>query len=378
MNSEKRRKARRDRRERKRAEKRARRIKDCTFEAMTDMNALYRAQRDASRGVKWKASTQRYQARWLENIHRMKEALVNGEEVCMGFHEFDLVERGKARHISSVHFSERVPQKSLTQNVLIPAISPSLVAGNSANIKGRGIDYALKRIKADLTKHYRRYGIEGYILQIDYADYFASIRHDPVKDLISKHVDDPRVVTLAHHFVDVQGEIGLGLGSEPNQIEAVSLPNPIDHFIVECLGVEAYGRYMDDSYLIHRDKEHLHICLDLIRDRCAEIGIRLNEKKTHIVKLSRGFTFLKKRIYYGKSGKVVMRPCRDAITRARRIMKRHARLVKDGIMDYSDAYLSYQSRRGSLLNLDAHETLLSLDALFKELYRDIDKNDRLP
>ncbi len=255
MNSEERRAARRARREEERARKRAERSDGLTIESVADMNALYRAQREAARGVGWKASTQRYQIDWLLNINRMRRDLMTGRDFHRGFHEFDIVERGKRRHISSVHFSERVPQKSLTQNVLIPALRPSLIDRNAANIKGKGVSYSLNALKRDLVRHYAKHGKEGYILLVDFADYFASIDHGAVKSMIASSVDDPGARDLALRFVDVQGERGLGLGSEPNQIEAVSLPNPIDHFVTEMLGVEAYGRYMDDSYMIHGSKQ---------------------------------------------------------------------------------------------------------------------------
>lgn len=51
MNSEERRAARRARREEERARKRAERSDGLTLESVADMNALYRAQREAARGV---------------------------------------------------------------------------------------------------------------------------------------------------------------------------------------------------------------------------------------------------------------------------------------------------------------------------------------
>lgn len=84
---------------------------------------------------------------------------------------------------------------------------------------------------------------------------------------------------------------------------------------------EAYGRYMDDSYCIHQSKEYLNAVLACIEQKCTECGITINRRKTHIVKLSHGFTWLKKRISYGENGRIVMRPCRDSITRQRRLRR---------------------------------------------------------
>lgn len=68
-----------------------------------------------------------------------------------------------------------------------------------------------------------------------------------------------------------------------------------------------YARYMDDGCIISESKEKLEICLRELRRLCAEHGIRLNPKKTQIIKLTRGFTFVKVRFRYGANGKVVRR-----------------------------------------------------------------------
>lgn len=335
---------------------------------MADLNSLCKASKQAARGVMWKASTQRYMKSYLRNAVLSRRDLLEGRDICRGFIRFDLWERGKLRHISAVHFPERVVQKSLAQNALVPAIVPTLIAANSANIKGRGTDYALKLLKRHLADHWRRHGREGYILLGDFSDYFARIAHQPVKDQVASALLDPRVVALEHRLIDAQGDVGLGLGSEPNQICAVAHPNRIDHYVIEMLRPEAYGRYMDDFYLIHESKDYLQVCLLLIERKCAELGIDLNPRKTRVVKLTRGFTWLKKRIFYTETGRIVVKPCRDSITRERRKLKKMARMVADGIMTPEQVEQSYQSWRGGMKRLDAHRSVRAMDALYRSLF----------
>ena len=368
MNSEQRRAARRKRREEKRAQAKAERVKACTLETVADLNSLCKASKQAARGVMWKSSTQRYMRSYLRNAVLSRRDLLEGRDICRGFIRFDLWERGKLRHISAVHFPERVVQKSLSQNALVPAIVPTLIA---ANIKGRGTDYALKLLKRHLADHWRRHGREGYILLGDFSDYFARIAHEPVKRQVADALLDPRVVALEHRLIDAQGEVGLGLGSEPNQICAVAHPNRIDHYVAEMLRPEAYGRYMDDFYLIHESKEYLQVCLLLIGRKCAELGIELNPRKTRVVKLTRGFTWLKKRIFYTETGRIVVKPCRDSITRERRKLKKMARMVADGVMTPEQVEQSYQSWRGGMKRLDAHRSVLAMDALYRSLFENL-------
>lgn len=370
MNSDERRAARRKRREEERARRKAQRLNDISLEKVADLNALYKAAMQSGRGVSWKASIQRYQKDVLKNIVRARRDLLEGNELHQGFIHFDIRERGKVRHISSVHISERVPQKALTQEALIPATVPSLIPANSANIKDRGTDYAIALLKRQLVDHYRKHGSEGYILLIDFKDYFARIAHEPLKRQISSRLSDPRLIELEHHFIDVQGKVGLGLGSEPNQICAVAFPDPLDHYVTEMCGVECYGRYMDDSYCIHTSKEHLRLVAACVEIMCEDYGITLHPSKTRIVKLSRGFTFLKKRFFYAETGKVVVKPCRETVTRARRKLKAMRKMMDKGEITQEQVNQSYQSWRGSLVRLDAHRTLLSMDALYRKLFVD--------
>ena len=355
MNSEERRAARRKRREEKRAKAKAERVKACTLETVADLNSLCKASKQAARGVMWKASTQRYMKDYLRNAAMSRRDLLEGRDICRGFIRFDLWERGKLRHISAVHFPERVVQKSLSQNALVPAIVPTLIAANSANIKGRGTDYALKLLKRHLAGHWRRHGGEGYILLGDFSDYFARIAHQPVKDQVASALLDPRVVALEHRLIDAQGDVGLGLGSEPNQICAVAHPSRIDHYVTEI-------------YLIHESKDYLQVCLLLIERKCDELGIELNPRKTRVVKLTRGFTWLKKRIFYTGTGRIVVKPCRDSITRERRKLKKMARMVADGVMTPEQVEQSYQSWRGGMKRLDAHRSVRAMDALYRSLF----------
>lgn len=337
MKSEERRAARRARRDAKRAANRAKRIESCTLEEVADIDNLYRCARDCAHGVAWKSAVQRYLANILPNVLKTHADLMAGKDIRRGFVEFDIFERGKLRHITSVHYSERVVHKALNRYALAPAIWPTLAPGCTANIKGRGTDFAVSRLKQQLARHYQKHGAEGYVLLVDFSNFFGNIDHAATKRLIDRALDDERIKALMYAQVDSHGTRGLGLGSEPNQILAVALPSPVDHMLLRTPCVLASGRYMDDLYCIALDKADLRGVLADIRRECAKLGIVVNEKKTRIVKLTRGFTFLKKRFNYGETGKVIVRPCRSAVTRERRKLKKLAAFVERGEMTRDQA-----------------------------------------
>lgn len=383
MTSEERHEARYKRRKAKRDLKRKRVLeRHGNYYQVISRNALSRSARDAAKGVKHKASVQRFMLRRLTNVAAINKNLMYHRDIRKGFICFVLIERGKLRKIMSVHFSERVPQKSLNQNALIPVLTRSLIYDNGASQKRKGTGFTIKRLVTHLRRHYRKHGREGYILLIDFSDYFGSIDHAIAKQIIDKAFDDPGIIWLAHLFIDAYYEFnvkfkklpeeeahkGLGLGSEINQTLAITVPSPMDHFIKEVLRIEGYARYMDDSYLIHESKEYLEYCLTEIRRVCAELKITINEKKTGIVKLSHGFTFLKTKIYLTDTGKILRMPCHKAVVQERRKLKKQKKLVDEGVMTFADVRCSYSSWKGSMKHRNARKTVHSMDKLFDSLF----------
>lgn len=363
MTSEERRKARYERRKARREAKKP----IVTYEDVISLSALDKAADMASREVSWKASVQRYNLNRCINLYRTHRTLEKGGDVRKGFICFDITERGKLRHIQSVHFSERVVQKALCQQALKPVITRSLIYDNGASQEGKGTHFAMRRLKIHLLRHYRRYGREGGILLIDFKDYFGNIDHAKLKRIYEKAFEDGRIKKLAFSFIDAFDR-GLGLGSEISQISAIAYPSRIDHYIKEVLGIKGYGRFMDDSYLLHHDRKYLEDCLDILREYYREEGIVVNEKKTHILDLKHGIPYLKTRYYLTESGKVIMKACRDSITRERRKLKKQARLVNEGIMTFEQVRKSYISWKGSMGHRNAHRTVRSMDQLFNKLF----------
>ena len=377
MNSDERRKARRARRDAKRAANRAKRCAALTISNAARLDNIHEAARDAAKGVRWKASVQRYMIHSLRNSLYARRDLLAGNDIRKGFVRFHVIERGKDRAIAAPRFSERVIQKAVTRSVMAPAVWPTLTPGCAANMRGRGTDYALMRLKGQLAEHYRRHGAEGYVLLMDFSDYFGTIDHGTAFDLVRRTLTDPAAVEFMRLQIEANGRIGLGLGSEPNQALAVAIPSPLDHLGERWHGIEASGRYMDDSYFIALDKETLWRFLDAARALCSSLGITVNERKTRVVKLTRGFTFLKKRFRFTESGKIVVTPIPKSLARERRKLRTHARMVAEGSMTLEQAYVSYMSFRGSLerkrgdgrprFRMDVHWIVRDFDRLFVEL-----------
>jgi hypothetical protein len=343
------------------------------FSLVADADNLYQAYRKAKLGVSWKESVQRYSSHWSINILHTLEKLIAGEDISKGFVEFDLRERGKIRHIRSVHISERVVQKCLCDQVLVPILSKSLIYDNAASLKDKGIHFSLRRLIVHMTKFYRSNGFsnKGYALIIDFSKYFDSIRHDILLEKIAMYIKDAELLKLITRFITVFGDnISIGLGSQISQIGAIFYPSKeVDHFIKEKKGIKYYGRYMDDLYLIHKNREYLKECLRDIVAACEKIGIRVNLKKTKIVSLEHGITFLKGRYILNKNGHVIRLPCRSSTVCMNRKLHKFSKLLAEGRMDPIDIYRAYQSWRNTFRRrFDAFYRVEKMDYLYNKLF----------
>lgn len=345
MTSEERREARQKRRKAKRQSKLLEVNK--TYEEVLTYENLYLAYRKCLLGISWKPSAQKVKAQAPVYIYDIYKSLHSGKYRLSDYKEFDIHLRGKTRHIQSLDFKDRVVQKCISDNLLIPAITRSFIYDNGACMKDKGIVFSRNRLKEHLHTFVKD-GVDGYVLQFDFKKYFPSLDHNIIKALVRKYVLDQKILTMIDDFID-SFEEGLGLGSEWSYLFALMVGNELDHYIKEQLRCKYYGRYMDDGYLLCRDKETAKAYLDGMKIKCEELHLRLNMKKTHIVKLTRGFTFLKRKYRVTPSGAIIITPRAEAFTKEKRKLRKLEKLFIEGKITEQDVSQSYISWRSSLL-----------------------------
>lgn len=369
MTSEERKEARYQRRKAKRDKRREMRSRACgDYEDVFSFRHLYLSGKKCCKGVYWKSSTQRYIGNIITNTAKIHSDLMNDKFKHKGFHEFDITERGKKRHIKSVHITERVVQKCLSDYCVVPIYSASFIYDNSASLKGKGVDFALRRIICQLQRHYRKHGWNGGILLYDFSDYFGSAPHEPLFRESKRRLHDERIRGLKDSFVKDFGDIGLGLGSQISQTDALILPSSLDHYCKEELGIKGCGRYMDDGYSIHEDIEYLESCLPKIEAKCKSLGLTLNPKKTRIVPLKDGFKFLKTKFILTEKGEIVLKMNRESTTIMRRKLRAFKRWSDEGNFAMADVRSAYSSYQGHLRRGNSYRVLRKTNKHFKNLF----------
>lgn len=377
MNSQERHEARYQRRKARR-EQRAREAGGARFEEVMSFKNLCAAGKSCCNGARWKTSTINFETNLLGETQRTYDTLYSGTRVFKGFHSFSTVEHGKLRNIDALPIQERSIQKCLCENFLVPVYSRSFIYDNCASLKGRGMDFQLRRLKKHLLDHYRRYGTEGGIYQFDFKNYFGSLPHEEIKRRARKKIADDRLYALLCDFVDDFRLMktadktacrGVGLGSEVSQIIALDYASPIDHYVKDVRGIHGYGRYMDDGYIISNSLDELADIKRCLYTLAEDMGIAMSDRKNIITPFQHhSFTFLKMRVRLMENGKVVMKLSRKSIKSIRRKMDVFRRWLDEGRMEPEDVFQSYQSWRAHAKRCNSYDTLRALDERFVRMF----------
>lgn len=344
------------------------------MEELTDMRELNGCTMASTEESRWKEATQRYIANMLLRNLDLRTALLNGTYRESPTIRFTINERGHIRDINAPACVDRVIQKSVSRNVLIPAIRPHLIYDNYASLKDRGTHFARRRFMMMLRSYIRANGTDGYVVLGDISKYFDSVDHEVLKQQIAPLLKDQPadVIALIHQMIDSSSESdkGLNLGGEPPQILAVGYLGPIDTFVKVVKGVRYYGRYMDDFFVIGHNKNELKTLLTEIGEKVAGLRLNINFKKTHIVKLRHVFVWLQTKYVITETGAVKTIPTRGKLLRERRRLKAFRRLVDKGQMTTYEAWMAYKSWRGSVkTDYNAyHNALAKMDQLFWQLF----------
>ena len=127
---------------------------------------------------------------------------------------------------------------------------------------------------------------------------------------------------------------------------------------------------MDDIYIIHHDLEYLKETLKGVYEQAGRLGLYINEKKTHICKLSSKFTYLQMRYQLTDTGKVIRRVKPETVTRERRKLKKYKKLLDSKEASYDNIKQSYKSWMGKYAPILSKKQRNNIKKLYYELFKE--------
>ena len=354
-----------------------------TIQEVVNWNTLYESLALCQRCKMWKDSMLAATI-WSDfNFITLMDQLYSGIIRISDFWHTIIFERGKERLLCSLKSLDRIEQKAINRNFLLPAFVPSIIRDNVASLEGRGMDDGLRRMTAHLQKAYHHYGTNFYISKADIHGYFDNIPHDHCLNMVASRTQDPilfgffeqlfkkyKYDTMIHNGECI--ERGIGLGGEVPQTFGILCLNEYDHICKEMLQIPYYIRYMDDIIMIHPDKGYLAYCLQYLEEYLAtKLGLHYNKDKTVILPAKEGVKFLKFHFYIEDNGHVWLRHDRKSVRREKRKLTRMAKMVSTGELSREDFMQSFMSYRGHIKRGNTHELVNYLDQLVDYLIDDV-------
>ena len=312
------------------------------FQKIIDFDNMYKAYRKSKSGKGFKKSSARFGVMALDGITTLIEQLKNKTYKVSEYTEFKVYEP-KERIIKTTSFKDKVVQHSLCDNVILPRLQNIFIQDNCAGQKGKGTLFGLDRLAEQMREFYKRYGFSGYILKCDISKFFYNISHEQLKDIVEYWFGyDQDVCWLINLFINSTDGKGIPLGNQINQGLALLYLDGMDKLIKCELGIEYYGRYMDDFYLIHSDKEYLKHCLKVISEYLKTLDLTLNGK-TQIFPFKNGVNYLGFHTYVADSGRIVRKLKNENKRNAVKKYLKMAKLVANGKLSKDKFDASYNA-----------------------------------
>lgn len=220
---------------------------------------LLAAFHSASRGKRGQKAVSAFEHRLEENLIRLQRELWSHSYQPGPYQNF-FIHEPKRRLISAAPFRDRVVHHALCR-IIEPCYERSFIADSYANRVGKGTHRALNRAQGFA----RRF---PFVLQCDLRQFFPSIDHAVLRNILSRKIDDRGILWLIDRIlVGGQGLLseqydivyfpgddelvinrprGLPIGNLTSQFWANVYLNPFDHFVKRGLQCKAYVRYVDD------------------------------------------------------------------------------------------------------------------------------------
>ena len=256
------------------------------------------------------------------NLERLHRELRDGEYVPQPVLRHLIPKAGqpgKFRPLGIPTIYDRVCQQALL-NRLEPIFEPVFDDANYGYRQGRSAHGALRKIWRELDE-----GRE-WVVDADLADFFGSVDHEKLLELVNQRVSDGRVLGLLRQMltagVVAEGrrlptEKGTPQGGVVSALLSNILLTPFD-WEMRHRGYRLTG-YADDWLVTCRTRGEAHTALDTATRILAKLGVTLHTGKTRIVHVRHGFEFLGYKIKQGR------RPLRLQATQIKSGVRRGAR-----------------------------------------------------
>jgi len=290
---------------------------------------LYRAYLDCRKRKRNTINALRFECDLEDNLWQLLEDLRRrsyepGASVCFA------VAKPVIREIFAADFRDRVIHHLFTR-AIESHCEKYFIYDSYACRTGKGALFGMRRLQKFIRRvqnlepkkysswHYLKADITGFFMHIDKKilrdlicqkiatipfsekikdelEWLAEkiIFHDPTKNYIPKgNRILLKIVPRQKSLFGVSENVGLPIGNLTSQFFANVYLNELDQFVKRRLGCKFYGRYVDDFFLINKDKDQLVRWKEEIENFLLEkLRLELNQKKCFVLPITFGIDFI--------------------------------------------------------------------------------------
>lgn len=258
-----------------------------------------------------------------------------------------IVTKPKPREIFAANFRDRIVHH-IIMNSIGHLFEEEFISNTFNCRKGKGVNYGVKQLHHDIQECSENYTQNCYVARFDLKGFFMTINktilNDKLREFIQERYNGDNKETILElvnivvshcpekdcyrkspkqmwnlipedkSLFNVGDNFGLPIGNLTSQIFANFYLNDLDHLLYERFNY--YGRYVDDFYIITKDKESLLQYIPVIRQFLIEtVGVILHPDKFYIQHYSKGCDFtgatVKGKLIY--TGNRTLRHCIEMI-----------------------------------------------------------------
>ncbi len=285
--------------------------------------AFFKAQ--ARKG--WKLNTLAFSLNWESNCFKLsQEILKRNYKIKSSLCFISLLPI--KREIFAGDFSDRIVHHYLFSQ-LYNYYEQRLINDCYSCRLSKGTSFGIKRASLFLRAVSDNYTKTAYVLKLDISGYFMDINRNLlyrinqklIKELFKDNEPEKNLTLYLLRKIifnqptlncklrakreDWQGlpknkslfyakdHCGLPIGNLTSQLFGNIYLNNFDHFVKEKLKVKYYGRYVDDMFFMHRDKEFLKKIIPQISDYLEKkLELKIHPQKIYLQEIKRGLPFL--------------------------------------------------------------------------------------
>ena len=242
-----------------------------------------------------------------------------GKSMCF------VVTRPRYREVFAAAFEDRIVHHWIA--LRLEPLFEQIFSPRTFNCrKGKGQLYGINMLREDVRQCSVNYTQDCYIMKLDLQGFFMSINKKMLADMVDDFVAENyhneadkdtlrflcRTVVLhepekncERHspasywdylppnkslFTNGEG-LGVAIGNLFSQLFANFLLNVLDWYLIKSLGFQYVGRYVDDFYIVDKDKARLLAAVPYIRTLLQLYGLTLHPHKFYLQHYSKGVQF---------------------------------------------------------------------------------------